>query len=318
MRLNDAADDDLGDGVVANVHADVEDVFSRFGVIGDVLFGSDADNQLYTGGGGDVLVGGGGSDLLHAGDGSDQLFARDGLAEGVNCGDGTDFAQVDDVDTTVDCEVVDASADARPDADVDGVRKPVDCNDGVAGIHPGAPETLDDGIDQDCDGTDTIDLDRDRDGVPRPQDCDDNRAAVRPGALEVPGNDVDENCDERKAPFPSLPTRVDLRTDAFATHIVVTRLRVSGLARRQRVTMLCRGHGCPFGRRKAAAPKRRRRLELTRPLARRRLAPGTVLRVRISDPRGLTKTFSYVLRSADRPLRTVRCTAPPTRRQRRC
>ena len=117
VSLDGVADDSLGDGAAANVHADVEDVFSRFGVLGDVLVGSAADNQLFTAGGGDVLVGGGGFDVLRAGGGSDQLFARDGLAEGVDCGDGTDFAEVDDVDVTIDCETVAASADARPDAD---------------------------------------------------------------------------------------------------------------------------------------------------------------------------------------------------------
>ena len=318
VSLDGVADDSLGDGAAANIHADVEDVFSRFGVLGDVLIGSPADNQLFTAGGGDVLVGGGGFDVLRAGGGSDQLFARDGLAEGVDCGDGTDFAEVDDVDVTIDCETVAASADARPDADADGVRKPGDCNDGAAGIRPGAPETLDDGIDQDCDGADAVDLDRDRDRVPRPQDCDDNRASVRPGAREVPGNRVDENCDGRRAPFPSLAAQVGLRTDAFSTHIVVTRMRVTRLVAGQRIQVSCRGRGCPFRKRVTDAPKRKRRLNLTRLLADRRLLPGTLVRVRIRDRRKREKTFSYELRASDRPVRTVRCSAPPDRRVRRC
>jgi hypothetical protein len=318
VSLDGVADDDLGDGAVANIHADVEDIFSRFGSGGDTLVGSAADNQLLSGGGGDVLVGGGGFDMLSAGGGSDQLFARDGLADGIDCGEGTDFAQVDDVDTTVDCEVVDVSADLRPDADGDGVRKPVDCNDADPNVRPGAAERLEDGVDQDCDGRDGVDLDRDRDGVPRPQDCDDNRRAVRPGRREVPGNRVDENCDGRKAPFPDLSVQVVLNLQVFRTHSVVTRLRIVRLRAGQRIDVRCDGDGCPFRSRRAAAPKRKRELNLTRLLDGERLLPGTLLRVRIRDARRLDKTFSFELRAGSRPVRTVRCSAPPDRRPRRC
>jgi Putative metal-binding motif/RTX calcium-binding nonapeptide repeat (4 copies) len=318
VSLDGTANDDLGDGAVANVHADVEDIFSRFGLGGDVLVGSAADNQLFTGDGGDVLVGGGGFDLLHGGGGSDQLFARDGLGEGIDCGDGSDFAQIDDVDTTVDCEVVDVSADARPDADGDGVRKPGDCNDGDPGVRPGAAERLEDGIDQNCDGRDAVNLDRDGDGVPRPQDCDDNRRDVRPGRREVPGNRVDENCDGRKAPFPSLGAQVELGLDAFRTHVVVTRLRVARLRAGQKIDVRCRGEGCPFRSREAAAPKRKREIDLTRLLKGDRLSPGTLLRVRIRNARRVEKTFSFELRAGSRPVRTVRCSSPPDRRLRRC
>jgi hypothetical protein len=41
-----------------------------------------------------------------------------------------------------------------PDADGDGARADVDCDDGNAARHPGAFETCGDGVDQDCDGSD--------------------------------------------------------------------------------------------------------------------------------------------------------------------
>ncbi len=91
-----------------------------------------------------------------------------------------------------------------------------DCNDDDATIYPGATEVPDDGIDQDCNGTDlhlnTYYMDSDGDGYGNPDesvsetvqpegyvtdntDCDDTDANVYPGAGEVPGDGIDQNCD---------------------------------------------------------------------------------------------------------------------------
>ncbi len=82
-----------------------------------------------------------------------------------------------------------------------------DCNDGDAAVHPGAPEDIQNGIDDDCDGV--VDLpDRDGDGFTgEGGDCMDLdaetypaaqvalSAQVYPGATEVCFDQVDNDCD---------------------------------------------------------------------------------------------------------------------------
>ncbi len=75
----------------------------------------------------------------------------------------------------------------------------IDCNDGDAGIFPGAPDICGDSIDQDCSGADlacTGDyLDDDGDGFTENQgDCDDTNPAVHPGLYDDPDTALDEDC----------------------------------------------------------------------------------------------------------------------------
>ena len=90
----------------------------------------------------------------------------------------------------------------------------IDCDDTNANIYPGATETPDNGIDEDCDGFDLLtwfaDSDSDNFGdlnvtqeantqpsgfVSDNTDCDDTNANIYPGAQETPDNSVDEDCD---------------------------------------------------------------------------------------------------------------------------
>ena len=105
----------------------------------------------------------------------DGFFNRDGCETPVDCDDGNpaihpDAAEVcddgidNDCDGTTDCGDDECYGDpvciSCIDADGDGYFSTagcgtaVDCNDGNAGVYPGAPEICADGIDQDCDGAD--------------------------------------------------------------------------------------------------------------------------------------------------------------------
>jgi subtilisin family serine protease len=69
-----------------------------------------------------------------------------------------------------------------------------DCDDADADTHPGASEVPYDGVDQDCDDEDVVDVDGD--GVDGPvEDCDDEDPQVFPGAAEDCGDNVDNDCD---------------------------------------------------------------------------------------------------------------------------
>ena len=76
-----------------------------------------------------------------------------------------------------------------------------DCNDSSSSINPGATDTCGDGIDQDCNGSDSVcsnNVDDDGDGYTENQgDCNDYNATIYPGASEICGDRIDQNCDGR-------------------------------------------------------------------------------------------------------------------------
>ena len=97
------------------------------------------------------------------------------------------------------CDGLDNDCDGQIDGDADGDGSAVcvDCDDADATVHPGADETCGDGVDQDCDGTDT-DSDVDGDGHDSLAcgggDCDDGADDVFPGAVEI-CDGIDYDCD---------------------------------------------------------------------------------------------------------------------------
>jgi len=96
-----------------------------------------------------------------------------------------------------DCDDV---SDEGFDTDGDGFSSCTegDCDDADRLVYPGAPEIPYDGIDQDCDGGDLIDVDGDgQPGGPRGSDCDDTRSWVYLGAAEECTDGIDADCDGR-------------------------------------------------------------------------------------------------------------------------
>jgi hypothetical protein len=93
------------------------------------------------------------------------------------------------------------------DGDGYGVNCPMgpDCDDRNNNVNAGAPENgatnCDDGIDNNCDGMDSIcgsELDLDNDGFSdKDGDCDDMNPNVNPGRMEVYYNDLDDDCDQQ-------------------------------------------------------------------------------------------------------------------------
>lgn len=315
ITLDDVRNDGAA-GELDNIHSDVENVAAGGG--NDVVVGSNAANVLDGGDGDDRLTGNGGVDTFAGGNGADALFARDGLAEAIDCGAGTDTGEGDTIDALVGCEGIVVSSALVPDVDGDGVAKPADCNDANAAIRPGAVDFPEDGIDQDCDGADAVNLDRDGDGVLRPTDCNDDDPRINPGAVDTPGNSVDEDCRGGDAPFPVLDSTVAVTFRFSRSFTRFNTLTIRRVKAGSTLRITCRGRGCPFRSRTQRLRRNQRNLNLNRLVRRARLRPGARLELRITRPGTIGIVVVYKVRAGKAPARTDRCFAPGAKRSSRC
>jgi predicted NUDIX family NTP pyrophosphohydrolase len=97
----------------------------------------------------------------------------------------------------------------------------------------------------------------------------------------------------------------------------LVRLIVKDLPAAARIALRCRGAGCPF-RRTVVKPRRGRRAVLTGRFRGARLAPGTVVEIRITAPDAIGKVSRFTIRSNDVPTLADRCLAPGRKRPVKC
>jgi hypothetical protein len=315
ITLDDVRNDGAP-GELDNAHSDIEEVEAGPG--NDVAVGSDVANVLDGGLGNDRLEGRGGVDTVLGGPGADTLLARDGLQERVDCGPDGDSGEADTIDTLANCENVLLSSALVPDVDGDGASKPSDCDDDNAGIHPGATDVPENGVDEDCSGADAVNLDRDGDGFQRPLDCNDTDARIHPGAIDVPGNAVDEDCRGGAAPFPLLDSTIAATYD-FAPRFTSFRELIVRHARAGSTLRIeCDGKSCPFHSRSRKLKRDQAKLTLRHPLARARLRPGTKLELRMTKPATVGVVVRYTIRPGKPPARSDVCLSPGAKRPSRC
>lgn len=178
-----------------------------------------------------------------------------------------------------------------PDLDGDGYDAGQDCSDSTSTIHPNAPETASDGIDQDCNGSDAV-----------PQ-----RESTAPGSQTQGSAESDVRV---------LFLRVVNLWIVNGRTTRVKSLALRGAPRGTTVRISCRGDGCPFARRARRA--RSGNVSLQRPFKNRRLRPGTVVRLRFNMPGVGRYETRFRMRAGALPRRTDYCPSDRSGKLRPC
>jgi hypothetical protein len=295
---------------------------SQVGLTTPVLATGGPDNDTLTGGAGnDVLAGADGADELIGNGGVDEFFgegnddtidAFDGNRERISCGTGNDHARNDPIDIIAECE-------AGVDGDLDGFASFVDCNDASSAINPGVRDIVENGVDENCDGADARNLDRDGDGFPIPVDCDDGNAGIHPGALEIRGNKVDENCDSVAKGFAWLRSLVSTNWQFGPNFTRLRALVVRNAPAGARISVRCKGGGCPFKvTKRARVPRALKPVSLRRFFGNAKLLRGARVIVGVTAREVVGRTYTYRMRIGELPVTSIVCTPPGEKKGRSC
>jgi hypothetical protein len=279
----------------------------------DFIQGGFGPDVLTGGDGIDTLIGRGGLDEFFGEGGNDTIDSRDGIAERISCGTGNDTVDNDFTDIIAECE-------RGTDTDGDGFSTAVDCNDSAANVFPGAPEILENGVDENCNGVDDRNLDRDGDGFPLPGDCNDADPAIHPGAIEIRGNTVDENCDRRAESFAVLPSLVSATWRLTGHNTKLRKLVVRNAPKDARIVLTCKGPGCTF--------KKAKRLVVRRDLdpvgldrffgGTKTLRPRATVKVVVTAPQAVGRSYTWRIKKDEVPASSIDCIAPGATKGRPC
>jgi len=212
---------------------------------------------------------------------------------------------------------------AARDEDGDGFNQRSDCNDSNPAINPIATDIPDNGVDENCDGADAINLDRDGDGFQRPADCNDSNPAIKPGVTDILDNGIDENCDgaDSKSPPPTrivvtMPFFVQKSTNAFTTF---TELSVKGIPSGSTLKVTCKapkGKKCPT---KSFTKKNASGTVSLKKFLKKKLAAGTKVTATVTKPGNFIGAVKIMtIKKKARPSFVDRCIKPGSKKAGSC
>jgi hypothetical protein len=96
-----------------------------------------------------------------------------------------------------------------------------------------------------------------------------------------------------------------------------TELTLGGLPKKSKVTVICRGHGCPFSKRTFSAPKHGK-LALASALKQRHLSPHSTVELQITAPGDVGEVVVFTIVSGKQPTEAFRCLVPGSRSPAAC